>query len=85
MVMFFIMFVVLYGSMLFVESKVPQLSFSNKQRLIYSGVGAFFWPVTLVAGGAIGAGVFYHNKVKALPFVTDAVKKLPTPSKHRIK
>lgn len=85
MYMFIIMFVVLYGSMLFVESKVPQLSFTNKQRLIYSGVGAFLWPVTLVAGGAIGAGVFYHNKVKALPFVTNAVKKLPTPSKHRIK
>jgi hypothetical protein len=81
--MFIIMFVVLYGSMLFVESKVPQLSFTNKQRLIYSGVGAFLWPVTLAGAGLIGAGVYYHNNVKALPFVNDAVKKLP--SKNRIK
>lgn len=85
MVMFCIMFVALYGSMIFLETKVPQLNFSNKQRLIFSGVGALFWPVTLVAGGAVGAGVLYHNKVKALPFVTDAVKKLPSTSKHRIK
>lgn len=85
MVMFIIVFVTLYSSMIYVESKVPQLSFSNKRKLLYSGVGALFWPVTLVAGGAIGAGVYYHNNVKALPFVNDVVKKLPSQSKHRIK
>lgn len=85
MIMFVIMAVVLYGSIIFVESKVPQLNFTNKQRLIVSGVGALFWPVTLLAGGVIGASVYYHNNVKALPFVNDVVKKLPSQSKHRIK
>lgn len=77
MIMFFIMFVSLYASMLYVENKVPQINLTTKKRLLFSAGGALLWPVTLTAGVAIGAGVYYHKNVKALPYV-DTIKRLPT-------
>ncbi len=69
MFMILFMFALVYATTGVLGNKVPQLQMSTKKRLLVSGVSAVFWPVTIGLGVVLGAGVYYHNNVKALPFV----------------
>lgn len=72
-----IMFFLILASTFYAQHKMPNLQISLTQRILIPLVGAVFYPITLTGLALIGGGLLYHNKVKALPFVTDLSKRLP--------
>lgn len=69
MYLFIFFFITFYASTLYIENKSRgKIKLTTKSRFIYVAVASVLWPVTLVAGAAIGGTILYNNKVKAIDF-----------------